>query len=233
MSPREIISNALREGRIKLLEHEAISVIKSYGIPVAEAYLAKNVEEAIEIASKIGYPVVLKIVSPDISHKSDVGGVIVGVNSPDQVREAFNKIMENVPKKAPNARITGILVQKMAEKGGIEVIVGGLRDNVFGPVVMFGLGGIFVEVLKDVSFRVAPLTREDALDMIKEIKAHKILEGYRNTPQVNKEALADIIVKVAKLLEENPEIDSLDLNPIIAYPDKAIVVDARIILKKR
>ncbi len=233
MSPREIISNALREGRIKLLEHEAISVIKSYGIPVAEAYLAKNVEEAIEIASKIGYPVVLKIVSPDISHKSDVGGVIVGINSPDQVREAFNKIMENVPKKAPNARITGILVQKMAEKGGIEVIVGGLRDNVFGPVVMFGLGGIFVEVLKDVSFRVAPLTHEDALDMIKEIKARKILEGYRNTPPVNKEALADIIVKVAKLLEENPEIDSLDLNPIIAYPDKAIVVDARIILKKR
>ncbi len=233
MSPREIISNALREGRIKLLEHEAISVIKSYGIPVAEAYLAKNVEEAIEIASKIGYPVVLKLVSPDISHKSDVGGVIVGINSPDQVREAFNKIMENVPKKAPNARITGILVQKMAEKGGIEVIVGGLRDNVFGPVVMFGLGGIFVEVLKDVSFRVAPLTHEDALDMIKEIKARKILEGYRNTPPVNKEALADIIVKVAKLLEENPEIDSLDLNPIIAYPDKAIVVDARIILKKR
>ncbi len=233
MSPREIISNALREGRIKLLEHEAISVVKSYGIPVAEAYLAKNVEEAIEIAGKIGYPVVLKIVSPDISHKSDVGGVVVGVNNSDQVREAFNKIMENVPKKAPNARITGILVQKMAEKGGVEVIVGGLRDNVFGPVVMFGLGGIFVEVLKDVSFRVAPLTREDALDMIKEIKAHKILEGYRNTPPVNKEALADIIVKVAKLLEENPEIDSLDLNPIIAYPDKAIVVDARIILKKR
>ncbi len=233
MNPREIIEKALSEGRSKLLEHEAIEFMKAYGIPVADAYLAKNVDEAIEIAEKIGYPVVLKIVSPDISHKSDVGGVIVGLNNSDELINAYNKIMRVVPEKAPSARITGVLVQKMARRGGLEVIVGGLRDNVFGPVVMFGLGGIFVEVLKDVSFRIAPLDVNDALEMMSEIKASKILEGYRNIPGVDKKALADIIVKVGKLLEENPEVDSLDLNPIMAYPDGALVVDARVILRKR
>ncbi len=233
MDPREIIENALKEGRFKLLEHEAIDFIKSYGIPVAEAYLAHSPSEAVEIAEKLGYPVVLKVVSPDISHKSDVGGVVIGLNNSNEVREAYNRIMEIVPRKAPNSRITGVLVQKMARKGGLEVIVGGLRDSVFGPVVMFGLGGIFVEVLKDVSFRVAPVSIEDALEMLSEIKSSKILEGYRNTPPVKKEALADIIVRVAKLLDENSEVDSLDLNPIMAYPDHALVVDARVILKKR
>ncbi len=233
MNPKDIIRKALEEGRTKLLEHEAIEIIKYYGAGVADAYLAKSAEEAANIADKIGYPVVLKIVSPDISHKSDVGGVILGLRNRLEVMDAYQKIIDNVSTNAPNSRIVGVLVQKMAEPGGIEVIVGGLRDNVFGPVVMFGLGGIFVEVLRDVSFRVAPVSFEDALEMMKEIKAAKILEGYRNTPPVDKNSLAKIIVATAKLLEENPEIDSLDLNPIIAYPDKAIVVDARIILKKR
>ena len=233
MNPKDIIQKALEQGRTKLLEHEAIEIIKHYGAGVADAYLAKSAEEAANIADKIGYPVVLKIVSPDISHKSDVGGVILGLRNRFEVMDAYQRIIDNVSMNAPNSRIAGVLVQKMAEPGGIEVIVGGLRDNVFGPVVMFGLGGIFVEVLRDVSFRVAPVSFEDALEMMKEIKAAKILEGYRNTPPIDKNSLAKIIVATAKLLEENPEVDSLDLNPIIAYPDKAIVVDARIILKKR
>ncbi len=233
MNPKDIIQKALEQGRTKLLEHEAIEIIRHYGAGVADAYLAKSAEEAANIADKIGYPVVLKIVSPDISHKSDVGGVILGLRNRFEVMDAYQRIIDNVSMNAPNSRIAGILVQKMAKPGGIEVIVGGLRDNVFGPVVMFGLGGIFVEVLRDVSFRVAPISFEDALEMMKEIKAAKILEGYRNTPPIDKNSLAKIIVATAKLLEENPEVDSLDLNPIIAYPDKAIVVDARIILKKR
>ncbi len=231
VEPREIILNALKEERRKLLEHEALEIIKAYGAPIADAGLAKTPEEAGELAEKMGFPVVLKIVSPDISHKSDVGGVIVGVNSKEKAIEAAKKIIENVSKNVPNARITGILVQKMAKKG-LEIIVGGLRDNIFGPVVMFGLGGIFVEVLKDVSFRVAPISYEDAYEMMKEIKSAKLLEGYRGQPPVDKKAIADIIIAVAKLLEENPEVDSVDLNPVIAYPDGAVVVDARVILKQ-
>lgn len=231
MDPREIVLKALDENRTKLLEHEAIELIKYYGAPVAEAMIASNPKEVGKLAEKIGFPVVLKIVSPDISHKSDVGGVIVGVNSKKDAVAKAKMMLENVSRKAPNARIVGILVQKQA-KPGIEVIVGGLRDNVFGPVVMFGLGGIFVEVLRDVSFRVTPLTEEDAIEMIKEIKASRILEGYRNIPPVDKKSLAKIILATAKILEEIPEIDSLDLNPVIAYSDGAVVVDARIILKE-
>ncbi len=231
VEPREIIRNALKEERRKLLEHEALELIKAYGAPIADAGLAKTPEEAGALAEKMGFPVVLKIVSPDISHKSDVGGVIVGVNSKEEAIEAAKNIIENVSRNVPSARITGILVQKMARKG-LEIIIGGLRDNIFGPVVMFGLGGIFVEVLKDVSFRVAPISYEDAYEMMKEIKSAKLLEGYRGQPPVDKKAIADIIIAVAKLLEENPEVDSVDLNPVIAYPDGAVVVDARVILKQ-
>jgi len=230
MNVKTIIENAIKEGRRKLLEHEAFEVIRAYGIPAPETGLAKTPEEAAELADKIGYPVVLKIVSPDISHKSDVGGVILNVNSKEEAVEAFNKIQENVKAKATGARIVGILVQKMAPKG-LEVIIGGLRDNIFGPVVMFGIGGIFVEVLRDVSFRIAPLSEEDAIEMMKEIKASKLLEGYRGQPPVDKKSLAKIILGVARLLEENPEMESIDLNPVMAYPDKAIVVDARVILR--
>lgn len=231
MNPRDIIKRAIGENRFKLLEHEALELVKYYGAPVAEARLAKTPEEAGKIADELGYPVVLKIVSPDISHKSDVGGVILNVRSREEAVEKAKQILRNVSKNAPNARVSGILVQKQA-KPGLEVIVGGLRDNIFGPVVMFGLGGIFVEVLKDVSFRVAPLSEEDALEMISEIKSSRILEGFRNMPPVDKKALAKIILAVAKLLEENPEVDSLDLNPIMAYPDGALVVDARVILRR-
>ncbi len=230
-APRDIIQRALSEGRRKLLEHEALEIIRLYGAPVAEAALAKTPEEAGELAAKIGFPVVLKVVSPDISHKSDVGGVVIGVRSREEAVEKAKQMLATVSERAHGARITGILVQKMAPPG-LEVIVGGLRDAVFGPVVMFGLGGIFVEVLKDVSFRVAPITIEDAYEMMSEIKAAKLLEGYRGSPPVDKESIAKVILAAARLLEENPEIESLDLNPVIAYPDKALVVDARVILRK-
>ncbi|OYT39235.1 MAG: acetyl-CoA synthetase [Desulfurococcales archaeon ex4484_58] len=232
MEPREIIRRALEEGRSKLLEHEAYELVGSYNIPVPKAYLAKTPEEAGKLAEKIGYPIVLKIVSPDISHKSDVGGVILDLNSKEEVVEAAKKIFDNVSKKAPNARIAGVLVQEMVPYG-LEVIVGGLRDGIFGSVVMFGIGGIFVELLRDVSFRIAPISEEEALEMINEIKASKLLEGYRGQPPIDKKALAKIIVNVGELLEENPEIQSIDLNPIMAYSSGAKVADARIIIKTK
>ncbi len=227
---RKIIEQALSEGRSKLLEHEALRLAELYGVPVPGYGLARSEDEAVELAEKIGYPVVLKIVSPDIVHKSDVGGVVVGVETPEAVRKAYREIMENVKKHAPNARITGILVQKMAPKGAVEVIVGGLRDPVFGPTVMFGLGGIFVEVFRDVSFRIAPFTERDAEEMINEIKASKILKGYRNTPPRDIKSLVKIIMAVQKLMTENPEVRELDLNPVLSYPDKALAVDARVIV---
>jgi acetyl-CoA synthetase (ADP-forming) len=231
LTPREIIKNALNEGRTKLLEHEAFQVIKYYGINSPDVVVVRNGEEAKSLADKIGYPVALKIVSPDISHKSDVGGVKLNLRSPEEVGRAVDEMLKTVKTKAPNARLVGVLMYRMAPQG-LEVIVGGVRDGIFGPVVMFGLGGIFVEVLKDVSFRVSPIRMEDAMEMLREIKSYKVLEGYRGQPPVNKDAIAEIIVKTSMLLEENPEIESIDLNPVMAYPDSAMAVDARIILKK-
>ncbi|ADV64451.1 acetate--CoA ligase family protein [Desulfurococcus mucosus] len=230
MTPRDIIINALKEGRYKLLEHEAFQLIKHYGIPSPEVVVVKSPEEAVALADKVGYPIALKIVSPDISHKSDVGGVKLGLRSREEVGKAVKEMLETVPRRAPSARIVGVLMYNMAPQG-LEVIIGGVRDSVFGPVVMFGLGGIFVEVLKDVSFRVSPVSKEDALTMLKEIKSASILEGYRGQPPVDKDAIAEMIVKTARLMEDNPEIESIDLNPVMAYSKGAIAVDARIILK--
>lgn len=143
----------------------------------------------------------------------------------------MDEMFRTVRSRAPNARLVGVLMYNMAPQG-LEVIIGGVRDGIFGPVVMFGLGGIFVEVLKDVSFRVSPVKMEDALEMLREIKSYKILDGYRGQPPVNKDAIADMIIKTSRLLEDNEEVESIDLNPVMAYPDSAIAVDARIILKK-
>ncbi len=235
MDPREIIEKALSEGRKKLLEHESMQLLEAFNIPVAPYGFARSEDEAAEIAEKIGYPVVLKVVSPDISHKSDVGGVIVGIETSSGAKEAFKRIMENVRKHAPSARVEGVLVQKMAEPGYIEVIVGATRDATFGPVIMFGLGGIFVEVLKDVSFRVAPLTDEDAESMIHEIKSYRILEGYRGMPPRDIEAIKTIILKTADIMLKLENVQDIDLNPVMLYErgKGAIVVDARVILRSR
>lgn len=229
----KIIKRAYSEGRKILLPHEAEKICKCYGIPVPKSGFAKTAEEAVKIASEIGYPVVLKIISPEIVHKSDVGGVALNLSSPEEVKKAFEEMLEKVSKVNPKANILGVYVQKMLPKGSIEVIVGGLKDQTFGPVVMFGLGGVFVEVLEDVTFRVAPLSKREALEMIKDIKGYKILKGFRNFPPRDLEAVADIIVKASHIIYNNQEIKEMDLNPVMVYEKGkgAYVVDARIILE--
>jgi len=225
----EIFDVAKSEDRNFLYEHEAKKLFAMYDMPVTEIYVAKTEDEAVKAANDIGYPIVLKIVSPQILHKSDAGGVIVGVNDDQGIRDGYNTIIKNAKNYKSDAEITGILVQEMAPKG-TEIIVGSTTDPTFGPTLMFGLGGIFVEILKDVSFRVAPIDLVDAREMVDEIKARKILEGARGMPPVDKDTLADILYKTSKMLMECPEIKELDMNPILAYPDGARVVDARIIM---
>jgi acetyl-CoA synthetase (ADP-forming) len=226
----EIFSQAKKEGRKALLETEAKTLCMEYGIPIANFELAKNESEALEFAETIGFPVVLKIVSPDIPHKSDVGGVVVGIKNTEEVKDAYGKILENVEKNAPKARIEGIMVQEMAPSG-TEVIVGCTKDPQFGPAIMFGLGGIFVEVLKDVTFRIAPITEDEAAEMISEVKAYPLLKGYRNTPPADLKAIVKILLSTSKLVMDHMEIKELDLNPIIVYEKGAKTVDVRIILE--
>ena len=217
-------------GRKTLLETEAKTLCMEYDIPVTRFKLAKDEEKAAEYATTIGFPIVLKIVSPDIVHKSDVGGVIVGIKNLREVRTGYRQIVKNVKKHNPDAKIAGILVQEMAPSG-TEVIVGSIKDPQFGPAIMFGLGGVFVEVLKDVTFRIAPVTEDEAAEMISEVKAYPLLKGYRNTPPADLKAITKILVNTSRLVTEHPEIKELDLNPIMVYEKGAKAVDARIILE--
>ena len=226
----EIFEKVKKENRKLLLEPEAKTVCIKYGIPVTKFKVARNEAEAVKFAREIGYPVVLKIVSPDIIHKSDVGGVIVGLKTAKDVRNAYKQILENVKKHEANAKIVGVLVQEMAPSS-TEVIVGAVKDPQFGPALMFGLGGIFVEVLKDVTFRVAPITVDEAREMITEVKAYPLLKGYRNMPPADIEAIVEILLNASRLVMEHQEIKELDLNPIMVYEKGAKTVDARIILE--
>ena len=226
----EIFKEVRKQGRKFLLEPEAKTVCMKYGIPVTKFKVASSKEEAVKFAEEIGYPVVLKIVSPDIIHKFDVGGVMLNLQSAKEVGKAYNRMIENVKKQKPEAKILGVNVQEMAPPS-TEVIVGAIKDPQFGPTLMFGLGGIFVEVLKDVTFRIAPITEEDAKEMIREIKAYPILEGFRGVPPADIEDIVQILVNTSRLMMEYPEISELDLNPIIVYEDGAKTVDARIILQ--
>ena len=226
----KIISQARLEGRKALLETEAKTICMEYAIPVTKFKLAKNEAEAAEFAEELGFPVVLKIVSPDIIHKSDAGGVMVNLKSNVEVQDAYRKILENAKKYKATAKIAGVLVQEMAPQS-TEVIIGAIKDPQFGQTLMFGLGGIFVELLKDVTFRVAPITREDAHEMVTEVKAYPLLKGYRNTPPADIDAIINILLSTSKLIMDYPEIKELDLNPIMAYADGAKTVDARIILE--
>ncbi len=223
-------SQAIKEGRKNLTETEAKAVCMDYGIPVTRSELAENEEEALKLAEKIGFPVVLKIVSPDIVHKSDVGGVIVNLKNAKEVGNAYKQILSNVKKHDANAKIVGMLVQEMAP-ASTEVIVGSIKDPQFGPALMFGLGGVFVEVLKDVTFRIAPVTEEEAHEMIEEVKAYPLLKGYRGSPPADINAIVKIILATSKLVMEHEEIKELDLNPIMVYEKGAKAVDARIILE--
>jgi acyl-CoA synthetase (NDP forming) len=213
-----------------LTEVESKELLKKSGIPVVEAKLARSKKEAVSISKEMGFPVVLKISSPDVVHKSDSGGVKLGLANATEVGKAYNEIISSVKQAYPKAQIEGVSVQSMAPSG-VEVIVGMSKDPQFGPVLMFGLGGILVEVLKDISFRIVPVTARDAREMIREIKGYPVLEGYRGQKPVSIQALEKLIVKVSQFVEKNPQIRELDLNPIFAYPDKAVAVDARIILE--
>jgi acetyl-CoA synthetase (ADP-forming) len=225
-----IILEASKKGRKHLLETEAKTVCMEYGIPVTKFELAKDEEKAVKLAEEIGYPVVLKIVSPDVIHKSDVGGVIVNVKDARDVQQGYNQIIDSVKKHKPDADITGILVQEMAPQS-TEVIVGATKDPQFGPTLMFGLGGIFVEILKDVTFRIAPITKDEAQEMIREVKAYPLLKGYRNRSPADIEAIVKILLNTSKLVMKHQEIKELDLNPIMVYEKGAKTVDARIILE--
>jgi acyl-CoA synthetase (NDP forming) len=225
-----IFDQVKKEGRSILTEFESKKILKQAGISVVETKLAKTQKEAASLSQKMGFPVALKITSPDVIHKSDSGGVKLSINSVAEVKKAYDEILKKVREHYPDAIIHGVSVQKMALPG-TEVIVGSSKDPQFGPVIMFGLGGIFVELLKDVSFRVIPVEQRDAQEMIKEIKGYPLLQGYRGKEPANISALVKIILKISKLIEENPQIKELELNPILAYKNKAMAVDARIILE--
>jgi len=229
MSTIEIIDRAKSEGRTILTEVESKQILAEAGIPIAGAQLAASREEAVAAARQIGLPVVLKIVSPDISHKSDVGGVKLNLGSEEEVAAAFDEIVAAARRAQPEATVLGVSVQKMA-RPGVEVIMGMTKDPQFGPVLMFGLGGVFVEVLKDVAFRIVPLEPRDARQMIRDIQGFPVLEGFRGQEPADLAALEDMLMRLSAFVEEHPEIQELDLNPIFAYKDGALAVDARIVL---
>jgi len=230
MKVREILKRVMNSKRKNLTEFESREILSYYEIPVIEGEIVKNLENAKKMIERIGYPIVLKVVSPQIIHKTDVGGVILDIDNEKKLYQAYHQIVKNVEKNAPKATIESFFVQEMI-KEGVEVIIGGKYDPTFGQTIAFGLGGIFVEVFEDISFRVVPITKEDAMQMIKEINGYKILKGYRGKPPIDFEALIDILMKTSKMLEENQEIKELDMNPVFALPDKAVAADARIIIK--
>jgi len=227
-----IIRKALQENRRVLLESEAKDLVKSYGIPVAPTKLARNEEEAVEIANSMGYPVVLKIASPDITHKSDVGGVVMNIRSDEEVREAFRTIIINVRRYAPNASIYGVVVQKMVPKGR-EVIIGTTKDPVFGHIIMFGLGGVYTELFKDVSFRLAPLSLYEAKEMVMETKAYTLLKGFRGEPPADIPSVINTLIRVSKLVTDVPQIVEMDINPLFVYEEGvgALAVDVKIVVE--
>ncbi len=226
---REIIKKALAEGSSALLEHEAKELLKLQGAPVSLDRLIVNEDEAVKVASELGYNVAMKIVSPDILHKSDAGGVMLKLKNEKEVRDAFNKIIKNAYDYNPDADIKGCIISRMSGEG-VEVIIGTKNDDQFGPIIMFGLGGILVEVVKDVSFRVLPVSEHWAASMIDEIKSSAILDGVRGRPPCDKKAIAKLIGKVSEVIEAYPEIHEMDLNPVIVHEDGLSIVDARIIL---
>lgn len=229
MTSAGIIEQARAQGRRVLSEVEAKQLLAEAGIAVIEARLARTRDEAQALAGELGYPVALKVVSPQISHKSDAGGVKLGLTNAHEVSEAFDTIMASAQQAAPDATIEGVAVQRMA-KPGIEVIIGMTTDPQFGPVLMFGLGGVLVEVLKDVAFRVVPITPRDAHQMVRDIQGFALLQGYRGQEPADVDALEALLLQLSQLIERHPEIEQLDLNPVFAYPKGAVAADARIVL---
>ncbi len=210
-------------------EQESYAMLSRYGIQVPRQTLARTAREAVEAADAIGYPVVMKVVSPDILHKTDIGGVRLALACAEEVAQAFDEISRNVAEHMPEASVSGISVNQMLLPGS-ECIIGMTRDPVFGPVIMFGLGGIFAEILKDVSFRLLPLSRDEAREMIMETKGAKMLAGVRGQAPKDFEALIDALISISNLVEENPQIEELDVNPCIVYTKGLIAADVKIIV---
>jgi acyl-CoA synthetase (NDP forming) len=212
-----------------LMIHQALKVCQGYGIPVAEWATASKPEEAAEAAKRLGYPLALKVLSPHISHKSDVGGIALGIEDEESLKRAWDEMLNRVQKATPDAPLDGFLLQRMVT-GGREVILGGKRDPSFGPVVMFGLGGVYVEVLDDVAFRVSPLTQEEAEEMIAEVKGSRLLRGIRGEKPSDVEAIVDCLLRLSQLLQDFPAVAEVDINPLIVLEKGAVAVDTRIVL---
>src|SRR5436853_4241522 len=228
-SVRNILDEARSSDRSALTAPEAKGICEAYGIAVPQEGVATTAADAAKLAAKIGFPVVREIVSPQFLHKTEAGGVMVGVRSAEAAQEAFATIVANARRHDPKATIEGVQVQQMLA-GGQEVIIGAVTDPAFGKLVAFGLGGILVEVLKDITFRLAPAAREDALSMLDGIAAAEILRGVRGAPSVDREALATMIVNVSQLVTDFQEVSELDLNPVFATPRGATAADVRVVL---
>jgi acetyltransferase len=227
---REIISNAKRAGLTNLLQDDALRILSVYGLPVIKTESASSKNEAVAAAKRIGFPVAMKIVSPDVVHKIDVGGVKLGLKSEQDVSEAYDEILRNVKSSVPNAKIEGVLLQEYLAEG-TETIVGIHRDPKFGPLLMFGMGGIYVEAYQDVSFRLAPIRQLSATNMINEIRGSKILQGFRGQPPADTKAIAECIERLSQLSVELPEVAELDVNPLVALAQGCRALDARIIVR--
>jgi acyl-CoA synthetase (NDP forming) len=213
-----------------LPEPQAARLLEAHGIGYVKHELATSAQEAAAAAARVGCPVVLKVVSADVVHKSDVGGVMLGLADPSAARTGFEALMTQVSARAPGARLDGALVCRQVTGARVEMIVGAVRDATFGPAVMLGAGGVLTEVLDDVSFRLAPLHEDEALDMLRELRAYKMLTGYRDVPPVDVRALALVAVKLGDLMRERPEVTEVDLNPVLALADGCVVVDARVVI---
>jgi acetyl coenzyme A synthetase (ADP forming)-like protein len=227
----QIFARVRAEGRVTIGDAEARAILQAYGIPIPASELAASAEEAIEIAEKIGYPVVMKVASPDILHKTDIGGVKLNITSPGDVRDAFDLLVYRATRFMPEATIWGCLVQQMV-KGGKEVIVGMNCDPQFGPLVMFGLGGIYVEVLKDVAFRIAPFSEREAQEMIREIRSYNLLRGVRGEAPSDLDAVADTLLRLSQLVTDFPEVVEMDINPLMVFPagQGVMGIDMRLVL---
>ena len=229
---RKIITDAKKNG-VQTFGLESFDILKAYGIPTVGTALTTTVEETVKAAEEIGYPLVMKIVSPQISHKSDVGGIKLYLNNAEEIRTAYEDMMENIPKMEPEAQLEGVQLQQMLS-GGKEVIIGMIQDPTFGPMLMFGLGGIYVEIVKDVKFAIAPVSEIEAKNMITGIKTHKLLEGTRGDEASDIDSISDIILRISQLVTDFPEINEFEINPLMVFEEGkgALAVDMRMILKE-
>jgi acetyl-CoA synthetase (ADP-forming) len=225
----ELVQSAAASRR-HLTEAEAYQLLSAYGFTVPEARVVSSPAEALRAAGEIGYPVALKVCSPAVLHKSDVGGVVLGVEDDEALEGAFGRMRSRLGDSLPEAADSELLVVPMAEPG-LEVIVGMTRDEQFGPALMFGLGGVWVELLKDVTFRLVPVSEEEARRMISEIKGAPLLEGYRGDAPRDEEALVGAITGLSKLVEANPAVSSIDVNPLVVYEAGSMVVDAKVLIE--